>query len=171
MLNASLPSKIKSLLDLIRFEKPTGFTLLMWPCWFGLACLSTNQLNLIKWYILFLIGAFLMRSAGCIINDIIDINIDKNVQRTSQRPLVSKKVSILEAIIFLFVLLILSFSILIQFNTKAIVFSLLSMPLIVMYPIMKRFTYWPQLGLGVAFNWGVLIVSIQFYNYLSCKGR
>ena len=167
MLYIFLPSKIKSLFDLIRLKRPIGFTLLMWPCWFGLASLSINQLNLIKWYILFLIGAFLMRSAGCIINDIIDINIDKHVERTSQRPLVAKKVSILEAIILLIVLLLLSLSILLQFNTKAIILSLLSVPLIIMYPIMKRFTYWPQLALGVIFNWGVLIVSMQFHNYLS----
>ena len=91
MLHTSLPSKIKSLLDLIRFNKPTGFTLLMWPCWFGLASLPIDQLNLIKWYALFFLGSFLMRSAGCIINDIVDINIDKYIELTSQRPLVTKK--------------------------------------------------------------------------------
>ena len=106
MSNTSLPSKIKSLLDLIRFNKPTGFTLLMWPCWFGLASLSINQLNLLKWYIFFLLGSFLMRSAGCIVNDIVDINIDKDIERTSQRPLVTKKVSILEAVILLITLLL-----------------------------------------------------------------
>ena len=108
-----------------------------------------------------------MRSAGCIINDIIDINLDKSVKRTSHRPLVTKKVSLLEAIIFLIILLLLSFLILFQFNTKTIIFGLLSVPLIVIYPLMKRFTYWPQLALGVVFNWGVLIVSMQFNNYLS----
>ena len=73
----SIPSKIKSLLYLIRFDKPIGFTLLMWPCWFGLAILPINQLNNLKWYFFFMLGSFLMRSAGCIINDIADTNIDK----------------------------------------------------------------------------------------------
>ena len=133
MLDTSLPSKIKSFLDLIRFNRPTGFTLLMWPCWFGLASLSINQLTLLKWYILFLFGSFLMRSAGCIINDIIDINLDKDIERTSQRPLVTKKISIIEAIILLIVLLLFSLLILLQFNTKAIMLALLSMPLIIIY--------------------------------------
>ena len=167
MLDTSLPSKIKSFLDLIRFNRPTGFTLLMWPCWFGLASLSINQLTLLKWYILFLFGSFLMRSAGCIINDIIDINLDKDIERTSQRPLVTKKISIIEAIILLIVLLLFSLLILLQFNTKTIILALLSVPLIIIYPIMKRITYWPQLALGIIFNWGVLIVSMQFNNYLS----
>ena len=167
MLDTSLPSKIKSFLDLIRFNRPTGFTLLMWPCWFGLASLSINQLTLLKWYILFLFGSFLMRSAGCIINDIIDINLDKDIERTSQRPLVTKKISIIEAIILLIVLLLFSLLILLQFNTKTIILALLSVPLIIIYPIMKRITYWPQLALGIIFNWGVLIVSMQFNNYIS----
>ena len=96
MLDTHLPSKIKSLLGLIRFDKPTGFTLLMWPCWFGLASLSINQLNLLKWYLFFLFGSFFMRSAGCIVNDIIDINHDKNVVRTFKRPLVTKEISIID---------------------------------------------------------------------------
>ena len=167
MLDTPLPSKIKSLLDLIRFNQPIGFFLLMWPCWFGLASLQINQFNLLKWYIFFLFGSFFMRSAGCIINDIVDIKIDKDVTRTSQRPLVTKKISIMEAIILLIVLLLFSLLILLQFNTKTIILTLFSVPLIIIYPTMKRFTHWPQLALGIIFNWGVLIVSMQFNNYLS----
>ena len=163
----SIPSKIKSLLDLIRFNKPIGFTLLVWPCWFALASLPINSLKNLKWYFFFFIGAFLMRSAGCIINDLVDIKIDKNVERTSKRPLVIKSVNIFEAIIFLILLLIFAFIILIQFNYKAILIGLFSIPLIVIYPYMKRFTYWPQLALGIIFNWGILISSMQFNGYLS----
>ena len=140
-----IPSKIKSLLDLIRFDKPIGFALLVWPCWFSLAALPINPLNNLKWYFFFLVGSFLMRSAGCIVNDLVDIKIDKKVERTSQRPLVIKSVNISEAIIFLVLLLILSLLVLIQFNLNAIIIALLSIPLVILYPYMKRFTYWPQL--------------------------
>ena len=167
MSRSLIPRKIKSLLDLIRFDKPTGFLLLMWPCWFALAALPTNPLNYLKWYVLFFAGSFLMRSAGCIINDLVDIKHDKQIKRTSERPLVTKNVTIFEATIFLVLLLILSLIVLIQFNLKAIIISLLSIPLIILYPYMKRFTYWPQLLLGIVFNWGVLIVSMHFYSYLS----
>ena len=108
-----------------------------------------------------------MRSAGCIVNDLVDIKIDKKVERTSQRPLVIKSVNISEAIIFLVLLLILSLLVLIQFNLNAIIIALLSIPLVILYPYMKRFTYWPQLVLGIIFNWGILIVSMQFNGYLS----
>ena len=163
----SIPSKIYSLLSLIRFKKPIGVALLVWPCWFALISLPINQFANLKWYAVFLIGAFLMRSAGCIINDLIDIKIDKNIERTSYRPLVNKSITIVEAIIFLIILLLLSLFILLQFNFNAIIISLFSIPLIIIYPYMKRFTYWPQLVLGIVFNWGVLIVSMQFNNHLS----
>ena len=114
----SIQRKIKSLLDLIRFDKPIGFTLLMWPCWFALASLPLTLFDNLKWYIFFLVGSFLMRSAGCIINDLVDIKIDKEVERTSQRPLVIKSVKISEAIIFLFILLTLSLLVLLQFNLE-----------------------------------------------------
>ena len=89
----SIPSKIKSFLDLIRFDKPIGFMLLMWPCWFALASLPISTLDIIKWYLLFLVGSFLMRSAGCIINDLVDKNLDKKIERTSKRPLIIKSVT------------------------------------------------------------------------------
>ena len=167
MLDTLVPKKITYFLDLIRFDKPVGFMLLLWPCWFALAYLPLNQAELIHWYIYFLIGAFLMRSAGCIINDLIDINLDKNVERTALRPLTSKKISILEASLLLLVLLFFSLIILLQFNINAILTGLLSVPLIIFYPYMKRYTHWPQLCLGLAFNWGVLIVSIEFFNEIN----
>jgi len=154
--------KFKYLFDLIRLDKPIGFLLLLWPCCFALANLQQNNLELIKWYVYFFFGAFLMRSAGCIINDLIDINLDKKIERTATRPLTSKKVSILEAILLLLLFLLLSFFILLQFNFYSIIIALASIPLILLYPFLKRYTYWPQLGLGLVFNWGVLIVAIQF---------
>ena len=163
----SIPSKIKSLLDLIRFDKPIGSMLLVWPCWFALASLPISSLDIIKWYLLLLVGSFLMRSAGCIINDLVDKKLDKKIKRTAKRPLVIKSVTIFEAIIFLALLLMLSLLVLIQFNLNAIIISLLSIPLVILYPYMKRFTHWPQLILGIVFNWGILIVSMQFIGYLS----
>ena len=163
----SIQRKIKSLLDLIRFDKPIGFALLMWPCWFALASHPLPLIDNLKWYIFFFVGSFLMRSAGCIINDLVDIKLDKEVERTSQRPLVIKSVKISEAIIFLFLLLTLSLLVLLQFNLNSIIIGLLSVPFVILYPYMKRFTYWPQLVLGIIFNWGVLIVSMQFNGYIS----
>ena len=162
MLDKIVPKKIKHLIVLIRLDKPIGFLLLMWPCWLALANLPQNNAELTYWYVYFVIGALLMRSAGCIINDFVDINLDKNVKRTAERPLTSKKVSITEAIVLLFVLLFFSFYILLKFNFFAILTGLASIPLVLLYPFLKRYTYWPQLGLGLVFSWGVLIVSIQF---------
>ena len=163
----SIPNKIKSFLDLIRFNKPIGVTLLLWPCYFALAILPNDPLNYVKWYIIFLLGSFLMRSAGCIINDLVDIQLDKKVTRTSKRPLVDGRISKFEAISFLFILLVAAFLILMLFNIQAIVIALFSLPLIIIYPYMKRFTYWPQLVLGLVFSWGILITSMQFNGYIS----
>ena len=164
MLDKIIPIKLKIFFDLIRFSKPIGFLLLMWPCWFALTILTEGTFNEIKWYLIFFLGAFLMRSAGCIINDLIDMNIDKNIQRTKTRPLASKKISILEALTFLLILLFFSLLVLLQFNFLPILVGLLSFPFIVLYPFMKRYTYWPQLFLGIVFNWGIIIVSVQFSN-------
>ena len=105
-----------------------------------------------------------MRSAGCIINDIIDRDIDKKIYRTKQRPLAAKRISLIEAILLLVVLLAISFLILLQFNYNAIIVGLLSIPFIILYPFMKRITNWPQIILGIVFSWGVLIVMTQFNN-------
>ena len=159
-----LPIKIVKFLELIRFEKPIGFLLLMWPCWFALANFSITSL---KWYVLFFLGSFFMRSVGCIINDYFDRFIDKEVDRTSKRPLASGDVSFLEAILVMVPLLLFSLIILMYFNTFAIIITLASLPLVIMYPLMKRITYWPQLFLGLTFSWGVLIVAAQFQEFIS----
>ena len=167
MLDKFIPKKIQYFLDLIRLSKPIGFMLLMWPCWFALSIALPKNFDQIKWYIYFLCGSFLMRSAGCIINDIIDIKLDRNIQRTSNRALTSNKISIIEAIFLLIFLLFLSFLILLKFDPKTIILGLASMPLIILYPLLKRYTYWPQLGLGIIFNWGVLLISIQFFGEIT----
>ena len=169
MLDQIIPKKIKHLFDLIRLDKPIGFMLLMWPSWFALTNISKDITIKIEWYFFFFIGAFLMRSAGCIINDLIDINIDKNVARTSSRPLTSNKISKIEALFLLIILFFFSFLILLKFNFNTIVMGCFSIPLIIVYPFLKRYTYWPQLGLGIVFNWGVLIVSIQFFGFVTLE--
>ena len=141
--------------------------LLMWPCWFALAEIVQKKFLFINWYIYFFIGAVLMRSAGCIINDLVDIKIDRKVQRTFNRPLASNKITVLESFILLFFLLIFSLIILLQFTKIAILCGIFSIPFIIIYPFLKRYTYWPQLGLGLVFSWGVLIVSMQFYEKIS----
>ena len=153
-----LPEKIVLYLRLIRFESPIGFFLLAWPCWFTLAMFSITD---IKLYILFFLGSFFMRSAGCIINDYVDRYIDRSVERTSNRPLAKGSISLFKAFILLIALLFFSLIILLQFNSTAIVVTLASIPLIIIYPLMKRYTYWPQLFLGIVFNWGILVASAQ----------
>ncbi len=162
MLDSLVIKKFTIYLELIRLNKPIGFFLLMWPCWFGLSLLDLELILLIYWLITFLFGSFFMRSAGCIINDIVDKDIDRSIQRTKFRPIASKKISVVEAIILLFIFLLLSFIILLKFNLNSIVFGLCSMPLVILYPFMKRITFWPQIFLGLTFSWGALLVSVQF---------
>ncbi len=159
--------KINNYFELIRFNKPIGYMLLVWPCWFALALLDKDIDTLLTWFFIFFVGSFLMRSAGCIINDLVDINLDLKVKRTKTRPLPSKKVSMIEALLILIILLILSLYILTGFNWPSIISGLIVFPLIIIYPFMKRITYWPQLFLGIIFNWGIIIVSMQFYEKIT----
>ena len=161
------PEKINNYLELIRLNKPIGFMLLLWPCWFSLAYINLPQHTLINYYLLFLLGAFIMRSAGCIINDLVDQNIDSKIERTALRPIAAKKISNLHAIIFLIILLTIGFLILLQFKFETILAGLVCTPLIVMYPFMKRITFWPQLFLGIVFNWGIIICSVEFFGTIT----
>lgn len=149
----------------MRLDKPIGFMLLFWPCsWSFAVILYENSLSE-KWLIyifLFFIGSVLMRSAGCVYNDIIDKKIDQQVKRTKSRPVASNKVSILNAWLLTILLSFLSLIILFQFNNTAILFGLSSGLLIILYPFMKRITYWPQLFLGIVFNWGVILTFLVF---------
>ena len=161
------PEKINNYLELIRINKPIGFMLLLWPCWFSLAFLELPQKTLINYYILFFIGSVIMRGAGCIINDLVDQDIDSKIERTASRPIASKKITNLNAIIFLSILLFIGLLILLQFKFETILVGLLCTPLIILYPVMKRITFWPQLFLGIIFNWGVIICSVEFVGYIT----
>ena len=151
---------LKIFINLTRLSKPIGFLLLFWPCAWGLAyAYNANQnTNLFFYYlVLFFFGSVLMRSAGCIFNDIVDKDIDSQVRRTKQRPIASGKISVEKALIYVLILCVLAFLILIQFNFTTIVLGLSSMILAFSYPFMKRITYWPQLFLGLTFNWGLIM--------------
>ena len=146
--------------ELTRLKKPIGYMLLFWPCAWGLTLAYdfSNNLNDYFFYLsLFFLGSVLMRSAGCIVNDISDKEFDKKVERTKNRPLASNKVSIKLAIFYTIILCSLAFLVLINFNKLTILLALLSMPLAFTYPLMKRFTYWPQLFLGITFNYGLIL--------------
>ena len=161
------PEKIHNYFELIRLNKPIGFMLLLWPCWFSIAYLEFSEQYLLGYYIIFIIGSVIMRSAGCIINDLIDQDIDSKIERTATRPLASKKITNFNAIIFLFVLLVIGLLILLQFKTETVLVGFFCTPLIVLYPLMKRITFWPQLFLGIIFNWGVIICSVEFYGTIT----
>ncbi len=151
---------LKIFIELTRLNKPIGFMLLFWPCSWGLAYgYGLDQdLNIFLYYtLLFFLGSVLMRSAGCIFNDIVDKDFDKKVQRTKLRPIACGKVSIKQSIIYVLILCLIAFLILIQFNLKTIYLGLGSMLLAFSYPFMKRITYWPQLFLGLTFNWGMIM--------------
>ena len=161
---------LKIFIELTRLNKPIGFMLLFWPCSWGLAYAYNlkQDINLfINHLILFFIGSVLMRSAGCIFNDIVDKDFDKQVQRTKRRPIASNKISIRHAFTYVVILCILAFLILIQFNLLTIILGLGSMFLAFSYPFMKRFTYWPQLFLGITFNWGIIMAWTSIHNDVS----
>jgi 4-hydroxybenzoate polyprenyltransferase len=147
-------------IELTRLKKPIGFMLLFWPCAWGLTLAYDFSKNLNDYFFylaLFFFGSILMRSAGCIVNDIFDKEFDKKVERTKNRPIAAKKVSVKLAILYTIILCALAFLILINFNNLTIVLALGSMPLAFTYPLMKRFTYWPQLFLGITFNYGLIL--------------
>ena len=162
-----MSEKLQIFLDLTRLKRPIGYMLLFWPCAWGLTA-GFNFLESKKifffYIILFLLGSILMRSAGCIVNDIIDRNYDKKVQRTKNRPLASGKVSVKTALIYATALCLLAFLVLINFNLLTIFLALISMPLAFTYPLMKRYTYWPQLFLGITFNYGLILGWVSVNN-------
>jgi len=152
--------QLKLFIDLTRLKKPIGFMLLFWPCAWGLTLAYDFSLNLNKYFFylaLFFLGSVLMRSAGCIVNDILDKEFDAKVFRTKNRPIASGKVSIKLAVFYSLLLCLLAFLVLINFNLFTIILALGSMPLAFTYPLMKRFTYWPQLFLGITFNYGLIL--------------
>ena len=153
-------SQLKFFIELTRLNKPIGYMLLFWPCAWGLTLAYDFSENLSKYYfylILFFLGSVLMRSAGCIVNDILDKEFDKKVFRTKNRPIASGQVSIKIAFFYSSVLCLLALFVLLNFNNFTIILALGSMPLAFTYPLMKRYTYWPQLFLGITFNYGLIL--------------
>ncbi len=159
-LQENFMKRLTLFVELTRLKKPIGFMLLFWPCLWGLTIaydFSSEILIYFKYLIFFLLGAILMRSAGCIINDIVDKDFDKKVERTKNRPIASGSISVKLGLIYAIVLCLIALLILLQFNKLTIIYGLASMPLAFLYPFMKRFTYWPQLFLGITFNYGLLL--------------
>jgi 4-hydroxybenzoate polyprenyltransferase len=158
--------------NLLRLNKPIGIFLLFWPCAWSLAMTQWFVLNnylFIKYLILFFIGSIIMRSAGCVYNDIIDKKIDIKVQRTKNRLIASGKITIKTAWLVILLLLIPAVIILFQFNNFSKILGLSSGLLIITYPFMKRITFWPQLFLGFTFNWGVLLGWSVFFENLTIE--
>ena len=153
-------NQLKLFTNLTRLKKPIGFMLLFWPCAWGLtlAYNFNEKLNYYFFYlILFFLGSVLMRSAGCIVNDIFDKDFDSKVFRTKDRPIASGKISVRLAIFYALFLCLLALFVLLNFNFFTVALALGSMPLAFSYPLMKRFTYWPQLFLGITFNYGLIL--------------
>ena len=156
-------------IELTRLNKPIGFMLLFWPCAWGLTIgydFSKSINTYIYYLFLFFLGSIFMRSAGCIINDIADKELDKKVERTKNRPITSNKISTKLGLIYSFFLCFLAFLVLINFNWFTIIMALGSIPLVFAYPLMKRYTYWPQLFLGITFNYGLILGWVSIKNSL-----
>ena len=162
-------NKIQPFVQLARYDKPIGFMLLFWPCIWSLLLYSLHvgELVPISFFILFFIGSIIMRGAGCTWNDFLDKDYDKSVKRTKDRPLASSKIKITTAIIFLIIQLFVGLLILIQFNKLTIIFGCLSLIPVFIYPLMKRITWWPQVFLGITFNWGALLGWMSVSNNFS----
>ena len=153
-------NQLKLFINLTRLKKPIGYMLLFWPCAWGLTLaydFSENLNNYFFYLLLFFLGSLLMRSAGCIVNDILDKKFDSKVSRTKDRPIASGAVSIKLGVIYSISLCFLALMVLLNFNFFTIILALCSMPLAFTYPLMKRYTYWPQLFLGVTFNYGLIL--------------
>ena len=147
-------------IELIRLKKPIGFMLLFWPCAWGLTLaydFSGNLDNYFFYLTLFFLGSVLMRSAGCIVNDIFDKDFDKKVSRTKDRPIAAGKISIKLGLFYSVLLCLVALLVLLNFNSFTVILALGSMPLAFSYPLMKRCTYWPQLFLGITFNYGLIL--------------
>ena len=157
-------------IELTRLKKPIGFMLLFWPCTWGLTIAYDFSKDLGEYFfylLLFFLGSVLMRSAGCIVNDIFDKEFDRKVLRTKDRPIASNKISIKLGLIYSIILCLLALVVLLNFNTYTITLAFLSMPLAFSYPLMKRYTYWPQLFLGITFNYGLILGWVCIENQLN----
>ena len=151
-----LPRGAQPYARLMRADRPIGTWLLLFPCWWGLA-LASPGLPPASYLLLFAIGAFVMRGAGCTYNDIVDRDFDGRVARTADRPIPSGAVTLRGAVAFLLAQLLAGLAILLAFDTTTIALGVASLVLVFTYPLMKRVTWWPQFFLGLTFNWGVLM--------------
>jgi len=161
--------QISLFIELTRLKKPIGFMLLFWPCSWGLTLaydFSKDLNNYFFYLFLFFLGSVFMRSAGCIMNDILDKEFDEKVSRTKDRPIASGKISIRRSLIFMIFLCLIALLVLLNFNALTIVLALGSMPLAFSYPLMKRYTYWPQLFLGITFNYGLILGWVCITNQI-----
>ena len=154
------PPVTRPYLRLARFDRPIGAWLLLFPCWWSQAL--AEHVNGRLWpspsyLLLFLIGAYVMRGAGCTYNDIVDREYDAGVARTRNRPIPSGQVTVAKAKAFMIALCLVGLAVLLRFNWLTVALGASSLGLIAIYPFMKRFTYWPQLVLGLTFKWGALI--------------
>jgi 4-hydroxybenzoate polyprenyltransferase len=158
--DSSAPGWLRPYLRLTRLDRPIGWWLLLMPCWWSsaLAAVADRAWGPRPWHILlFLIGAIVMRGAGCTWNDLVDRDIDGRVERTRSRPIPSGQVSVPAALAFLVLQALMGLLVLVQFNGFAIGVGVASLAVVAIYPFMKRVTYWPQIFLGLAFSWGALM--------------
>jgi 4-hydroxybenzoate polyprenyltransferase len=153
------PAFTRPYLRLARLDRPIGSWLLLMPCWWsvGLAGMRADHFPSLSHIVLFFIGAFAMRGAGCTWNDLVDRDFDAMVERTRSRPIPSKQVTVARATLFMLAQALIGFLVLIQFNRFTVMCGIASLLVVAIYPFMKRYTYWPQIGLGLAFSWGALM--------------
>ena len=153
------PSFARPYLRLARLDRPIGSWLLLIPCWWstGLAGMRAGHVPSVAHIVLFFIGAFAMRGAGCTWNDLVDRNLDGLVERTRSRPIPSRQVTVAQATVFMLAQAMIGLAVLLQFNRFAVGAGIASLAIVVVYPFMKRITYWPQIVLGLAFSWGALM--------------
>ena len=153
------PTIARPYLRLARLDRPIGSWLLLMPCWWsaGLAGMAADRLPSLWHIVLFFIGAFAMRGAGCTWNDLVDRDLDGKVERTRSRPIPSRQVTVAQAAVFMLAQAFVGLLVLLQFNMFTILTGLASLAVVAVYPFMKRVTYWPQIFLGLAFSWGALM--------------
>lgn len=153
------PTFTRPYLRLARLDRPIGSWLLLMPCWWsvGLTGMRLNHFPSLWHIVLFFIGAFAMRGAGCTWNDLVDRDLDALVERTRSRPIPSKQVTVAQATVFMLAQALVGLLVLIQFNRFTVFAGIASLGVVAIYPFLKRFTYWPQIGLGLAFSWGALM--------------
>jgi 4-hydroxybenzoate polyprenyltransferase len=155
-----VPPRLLPYAQLMRLERPIGWWLLLLPCWWGLLLVEiARETGPVHWdhALLFVIGAIVMRGAGCTLNDIVDRDFDRAVERTRKRPLASGRIGLKQAFAFLAAQCLVGLAVLLQFNWYTVLLGAASLLIVAIYPFMKRITYWPQAVLGLAFNWGALV--------------